>query len=772
MIRKYIFIVGILLLCGLFFSCSDDKFDSLGGNEIERIPGLPVEFEVFVKDLSGTRGLEESKKVFNSGELIHIRGEFFLKDTPEPIYQYGIIQYKELGQWNALNAAFEMYWPETTESANFTAYYLYGSTGALSSVTPMTPILLSEFQYGKDPLYGVNEGLEYGHVIRFEMEHLLTHLSLTQINPGVADEMYFTIPVEDEHYDTFNNAFVLEYDSNNNEIMGKFTQVKSETYKDDNGNPLVYISAPAEIYLEADEEIKAKYKFFLEPKDYQKFHLLYPRTREETSTYITYNGDLTAQTENDEGLLQNHYYEFSIEKSLGSVIKEDPEEEWDDENQPVVIVDVPEFVKSISRGESYSQIDENGNEVQLLEAYGEGTKLLRNVDFKYEFYDVFDDGNGGVIIPNLGLVFDGNFHYIYHIACPLFHNNNGIITNVGFVDAKTGSDYPLVSNGRYETTYGTTLDTSVNGMICRTNNGTVSNIRMNDANMVVKILTSGYTDDQSATEAHSAGILFGSNRGSASNISFGGHLELTVENFVDDTIMPNVAIGGIAGQNLGTISGISSINDEDFAVPSYNIFNKCHGTTGVYVVGGVIGNHTGVLSNVLMSSVLVDSSESSGVSSIVGGIIGAISQSTSSPARLDGCILRGEAKAGASASMININSVSYIGGVAGSMHIQGNVTDSSASVGVTGPSLNTYDEKVTYGAGGAFGRIEQTQGNTQIGSINTLACFGSTLTGIDGNVGNFAGITPAGFDEEYYQDPKKNINVKQYTNKPFIGVCQ
>lgn len=772
MIHKYLHILSPLFLCGLLFSCSDDLIDSVHREDEIRIEGLPVQFEISMKDIPGTRGLEDSKKKFESGELIHIRGEFFLKDTAEPIYQYGIIKYKELGEWTAYNDAFQMYWPETTEYANFTAYYLYGSTGSLSSVNAMTPILLSEFQYGRDPLCGVNQGLEYGHVIRFEMEHLLTHISMTQIKPGVSDEMFFTIPVEDKHYGNFNNAFVLEYNSDNKEISGKFTQVKSDTYTDDNGNPLVYVSAPAEIYMEKDEEIKARYNFFLEPKDYHTFHLMYPRTREETSTYITYNDDLSAQTENKAGLLQNHFYEFSIEKSLGAVIAEDPEEEWDDESQPIVIVDVPEFMKSISRGESYSQLDENNNEIQLLEAYGEGTKLLRNVDFNYYYYDVFEDGNGGVVIPNLGLVFDGNFHYIYHIACPFFNNNNGIITNVGFIDAKTSSLQPLESNGRYETSLGTTLDTSVNGMICRTNNGTVSNIRVSDANMVVKIRTSGLSSDQSATEAHSAGILFGSNRGTASNLSFGGHLELVVENFAEDTIMPNVAIGGIAGQNLGTISGISSINDEDFAVPFYNIINRCDGGTGVYIVGGVIGNHTGTLSNVLMSSVNVDSSQSKGVSSLVGGIVGTISQSTSSPAKLEGCILRGEAKAGSSSSMININSVSYIGGVAGAMHIQGNVTDSSASVGIKGPSSTGYDEKVTYGAGGAFGRIEQTEGNTQIGEINTLACFGSTLTGVDDNVGNFAGITPPGFDEEYYKDPKKNINVKQYSNKPFIGSQQ
>lgn len=775
MLYRYLRLIFMMIMTFVFtmaiISCNDEVLDMAQNKE--RVDNLPVAIEVNIKSPVGTRGLlDESKTSFETNELIHIRAEFTCEDLKNPgstytDIQYGVMKYSGKGKWTYESEAYSLSWPRTAISGKFTAYYLYGTTGVLSSNT-MQPILLSDFNYGEDPLTGVTDNVEWGHTVKFDMEHIFTHLLLTQISTGITEEMYF-IPHYDSDpesdYQQINNAFRLEYNEDTKEISGVFLRVPSDTYKDKDGNGLVYISGKTENYddIEEDGEVRARIRYFLQPRAYKQFDLLYPRTRTETTTYLSYSGDLTLKTGSD-GMLKNHYYEFSILKSLGISKEEDPDDDWDN-STPITILDVDEFLKAVNRGESYFQTDpETGEEIQILESSSTGTILLRNIDFNHYFYDII----GGTFLPDLSLTFDGNYHSIYNMACPLFNENHGTIKNLGIKDAVTNDNQPLQSNENYEGIKGGKADFSRNGIICRTNIGTINNLHVNHVEMTVEVKTTGTTYEDASREAHNAALLVGSNRGSISNINMAGIQKIRVKNEPSITTLPNVIIGCLTGQNLGTISSVGPMEpDEGVTSPVYTIINECNGLSGVYMVGGVVGSNTGTLRDIMMSSITVDATSSLGVESLMGGIAGNMPASTSGSPVIEECIVRGTITAGPTNSMLNINSNSYIGGVVGLLNCQGVITDSSVSVGVIGTTF--YDEKVNYGVGGAFGRIEKTTGYDE-GDINTLACFGSILSGVK-NVGNFAGVAPAGFTwDEHYAG--KDINFKQYAGNPTIAEFQ
>lgn len=766
-IRKYAYLYISTVLLLLVTACADDL--QITGQEIERIEGRPVEIEVVVNDYPGTRGLtDESKTSFAVGELIHIRAEFTLNDLDSPgqtkkEVQYGVMKYNGKGTWINFNTVDVLTWPGTAISGTFTAYYIYGSNGVLSNASnSMPPTLLSDYKFGQDPLYAQTIDVEYGHTIRFEMSHIFSYLTLTEMSAGISEELSFTIPKTEPEYENFHNAFLLEFDEATKEMTPTFLSIPSDTYYDNQGEELVFITSSTEIYETNDGDMKTKVGFFLEPSEYHKFSLLYPKSRDQMVSYLTYTRDLTALTPDQKGLLANEYYEFSILKSLGVYVDETPQDGWDDETDPHIIVDVESFLRAANAGTEYWEPDpDTGELVQILESTVAGTRLLMNVDFNHFYYDIFENEN---FVPNLSLTFDGNYHYIFHMAAPLFNENHGIITNVGFRDISTNADEPIVSSEKFEKN-GFEYDLSRNGAITRYNFGSISNIRVDNVNLNVKIHTTGIDFDESSQEAHNVALLFGSNRGNIYDISLAGTLTLTVENYSATEIMPNVIIGGLAGQNLGAISRVGPIEDENFETPVYNIINKCQGVSGVYLVGGACGSSQGNLFDIMMSSLMVDGSESTGVESIMGGLVGSVEQSQSAAAEISGCIIRGSVISGDSRYYTNLNANSYTGGLAGLMNVQGIVKNCSASISVTGATL--YDPQVTYGVGGAFGRIEQKQ--TQNGvecSIQTLACFGSSLSGLV-NIGNFTGLAPEGYSWSNFDG--FGINVKQYPQYQNIG---
>ena len=736
-----------MLLPLIIAGCSDD-WDTpewTGGENGVRILADIVEPE-------GTRGIDdESKTVFETGELIHIRAEFECEFNGQQYTEthYGVMKYAGKGVWNPLSDSYALIWPRESKKGKFTAYYMHGSTGAFTENT-MQPKLMSDYGYEEIPLSAEVVDVKYGEAVKLKMRRMFAHLKLTELREGISNQLWFTIPEGDEV--TLNNAFRFEFDPETQEITPVFMQVPSSSYKDSKGNGLVYIDSKL---IESDPtgmgDMTANVSYFLEPGVYHKFDILYPRSNDSYATYLSYGRHLNAVVKDitgEEDLKANGRYVFSILKSLGVIVDKAPEEGWDKTNA-VVEVDVEKFLRAVNSGSNYYEVDkETGEEVQILEQTVEGSRLLMNIDFKNKYYDVFgEDG----FKPILNTVFDGNYHYIHNMGCPLFYQNDGTIINLGIKDVDT-KNHPLVSCENLESN-NTVFDNSYNGIIASRNYGTVSNIRVSGVNMEVQILTSDA--DNTTQEAHNVALLFGTNSGNVYDVALAGMLTLTVENHPDETVIPRVSIGGVAGQNLGLISGIDNIDEAGFYSPMMTIINKCQGDNGVYKMGGIAGNHTGTLDDIFIPSLQIMASDSRGLESELGGLVGEVPTSASGAPSIFGCIVRGDVTAGVVEPILNLESLSYSGGIAGVFNVQGSIKNCSVSVGVCSPAPAVAN--VDYAEGGAFGYLKWTPGYAE-GEIHTVACFGSGLTGHD-KIGNFAGMVSPGYDWDYYKN--NQITVKK-----------
>lgn len=785
----HLFLALFAMVC--FAGCREDELlmpeEAIRGNDI------PVEFNVEIVNNADTRGiLNESKREFANSELIHIRAEFKCQERTEQDnvvkertdVVYTILQCTSNSyandpdngrynvKWNIYSGQPALIWPNDAVTANFTAYYISGSTGALSG-NAMAPKLLSDYKAAEIPMLAEVKDVKYGEAVRLPMIRLFSFLTLTEMQEGISNDMWFSVPASDGV--TLNNAFRILFDPDTKMITHEFSRIASEEYKDDNGTGLVFVKShkPEILEDEEDDGSAVGISFFLEPKVYHKFNILYPRTRDKYATYLTYNGDLArvlkseykdrddADRNPDGAFLPNGRYVFSILKSLGVIVDETPDDGWD-QSEPTVNIDVEKFLRAAEKGSDYFEPDpETGEEVQILESTSDGSRLLCNVSFNDEYYDVFAPDN---FRPSLHNTFDGNYHYIYDMACPLFFENHGNIINLGIRKAATNSDKPIISCEKTER-YDSTFDMSFNGIVASRNFGMVDNIRVIDVDMTVKIQT---TNDN-VQEAHNVSLLFGDNQGRVYDVGLAGKFNLTVENADGVTAMPKVMIGGIAGQNPGIIRGISYIEDEKeaFDMPEITITNKCQGDYGSYMVGGLVGNNTGDIEEVFIHSIEVDSRASLGLFSYVGGIVGQCDSSTSGAPSISNCIVRGSVAAGQVKGLTNFEASSYTGGVAGAMNLQTNIADCSVSVDVS--DTTPVDPDTEYGQGGAFGILMRLPMNTglQEGLIQVLSCYSSVLRG-NGYVGNFVGIVPKGFGWEHYKD--NQINVKQHSGRENVGL--
>lgn len=744
----YSYLAGLLLILATA-ACSDDDLIFYGPSTYGS--GPEIVFDVEIEDMEGgTRGLlEESKQSFATGELIHVRAVYDceLDGVKSTKVQYGVLKYAGHGKWNAFDASHKLVWPDDAITGTFTAYYINGSNGVLTS-NAMPEKLLSSYKYDQIPLFCEVKDAGYGYAIKLPMRRIFSYLTLTEMQEGISEQLWFTIPSDPETgLTTLNNAFRLNFDPETFEMTQDFVQVPNTDYKNSHGQPLVYIESHI-TELEVNGEVTSATSFILQPGVIHKFNILYPRGHDTYATYLTYQRDLEKLT-GPEGLKPNGRYIFSILKSLGVVVEQTPDDGWDDDD-PVIIIDVEKFLRAVNSGTDYYETDLNtGEDVQVLQSTPEGSRMVRNVDFQYKYYDIFTDDAGNIFRPNQNLTFDGNYHYIYHMGCPLFYQNDGNIVNLGIRDASTAAR-PILSTEALPVGSGT-ADVSYNGIITSRNNGNVENVRVSNVEMTVQVET---TDpDEPTQEAHNVALLFGVNRGNVYDITLAGNLNLTVENAPGVTVVPRVTIGTVAGQNLGNVSGITTIDDDGFDSPVISITNRLKGDNGAYKVGGIAGSNTGWLDDIFLPQLTIDATSSAGVESYLGGLVGDMPSSNSGAPSISGCIVRGEVRAGKVAPITNLYSLSYVGGIAGSFNVQGSVLNSSVSVGVVGS--HTFNKDVEYAEGGAFGALTRSVGTIE-GTIQTVACYANVLEGF-GYKGNFAGVVPAGFGWDHYADSQINI---------------
>ena len=723
---------------------------------------IDISFELLWPDNLDTRAYldEYGNERFSNGDMIHILGTFQTETLNEDgsktkgvESRYGALEFNGVN-WIKKEGS-DLTWPAISTSGSFTAYYISGSNGLLTGNDPTEKFPLSNLTVTTDPLIAQSKNnIPYGNAVKLEFSHICSFLTIVDLEPQVSDVYWFirTGDLKDQNGEpvVFNNAYQIGLGNGKYgpTLEFKFLQEPSEEFKD-----LVYISGHRIINEPTSENPlgTTSVQYFLEPGYYNTFQLVYPSSTTEYFKYIEYKYN-SAQTNGEsapiEPLLQaNSQYTLNITKSKGSVTVNNPFTEggWDESEDATIIVDVEEFLKAATSGNSYTE-----NNTPILQSDGNGTTtLVRNIDF-----DNYDYSNLNGFYPNIpeNVTFDGDLHYIQNLHDPLFRNNNGNIRNLG---VRKVNAY-IISEENDEN-----KDNSRNGALCHLNSGNIDNIRVKDVVLNVKI-KSYVEQGVDGSETHNVGGLAGSNIGNITEVAFGDKFEIRVSGYSDDSdVNASVLIGGVVGQNAarGKITDISILN----SALSITINNTCEGVLGNYSSGGIVGQSSGYIMGVNLSNVTVDCSSSKGVTSYIGGMAGNLTLSGNEGSMVN-CVISGKVLAGLTKKEGVITSESYIGGIAGMIYNLP-VTGCRSFIdvyGVTEPQNN-----VIYATGGAFGRINTSNSY----NFSNLIIWGGALQGATTSIGNFAGIAPSSEDwnEWYKYFGTYNISVKQFGNYNTIG---
>lgn len=740
---KYISSAILFSLLISFNSCKEDNI--FEENNRDRNSELLINFEFEIEDIA-TRGITNPKRSFEVGDVIHINGYFYDKEGNVIKESYNAYQYSASKTWTALSDALR--WPNESYSGRFIAYHVPQSNFLLKSETETLVISLSELsgsedQSDKDPLKGDTGKIQYGHNVNIKFYHACAYLQIEEVDAGLSDILLFTRKGSDGKYlSDFNNAFQLKLDSDN--ILSlEFLQQKDSDFNEE-----VYISSKSESYPDGSGQ-KCFVGFFLPPGVYNSFILGYP-TSNSMEDYLTYNKPVSSEI-SENNLKENGFYTFNIYQSLGVVIaNESTPQTWDETTDPVE-VDVEEFLWCVANGLAL----ENSEGTKILEQTPSGTKLCCNVDFKYQEYTIFPPDDkyhpDEDFEPNLdeAKTFDGNLHYIHNLASPLFRYNDGTITNLGIRYVKAN----LIS---YEENPG--YDMSRLGIFCDWNRKEINNIRLQD-----KIEINVSINSSSSQETHNVGLITGSNSGSINQVEFAGDFEIILQNHDNATSIPAINVGGFIGQNIRTLTSANQISGKSSSI---RIINRCKGVRGTYSIGGILGiNNGGNIENIVLGNFTIDSRNSEGIISNIGGVAG-LMENTSGTS-ISGCTLVGDIYAGKCIPDGTLSAIVYTGGIVGEFYNAGSVTNCRSLVNVNGTEQSNYvSQGVTYGTGGVFGRIANS--NSSAGELFDIIASGNTIDGPAISIGNFAGLVPPGetWEKNY---ASKMISVKQIVTNNIGG---
>ena len=812
--KRLIYTQILLAMLVGFASCQQDP-DLMPEQEVERTDNLPIQLEVSIGSAVDTRSVEQAKRFFSAGnpetgetaDIIHIESTFHLEEDGITSIQkrYCALEFTEEGKWVQKGGS-NFAWPNTAVSGDFKAYYVHGSTGELtanegSGSTTTTQTLFTDLVDGRDPMRADTVGFRYGHTVGLRFEHILTHLTIIELDAGIDDRLSIEAePEKPVSSDTgvqggttgaeFNNAFKISLanGSSGPEINFEFLRVEDKTTKQ------ATVQAPTELVRDKQtRQESCQVGFFLEPDCiYNKFNIYY-------STGAQYLEYVNSDPNSKDVLKGNNRYTFNVKKSAGVTITQKPEQKWDESDDFTEIVDAEGFLTAITKNEGYIE-----DKVVILEPTTNpiGTRLIRNVKFKDPYYHVFpheEDVEAGIpaydFVPNVGddNVFDGGYHYIKELCCPLFFENHGTIKNLGFLDMNIGGPKygPWLSMEAYKEEKSVkTYDYSNTGAVATQNYGRMQNIRIKNLTVNVGVV-SGTGDTEASLEVHSVGALFGINTsgGYAEQVHLSGNIDITVDN-AQNTDSPRVYVGGLAGQNVGSLIDVSQLVDnspelkEDHKPKpaSIRITNKMFGGTGDYEIGGIVGNNTGKLSEVSIpttptaangnaEAVTIDCSQSFGVISYLGGVAGIADSSQGN--EISSCLIgSGTLTAGTTGKTAYADAYSYTGGLVGVYHERTHIYNCTTFCSVIGATAGS--NTLTLATGGIFGEIKKIQANESgqadpEGTMGPLAAFGKQLEG--DNAGCFAGLV-YGTDKTWDNTYNERADVKAFGNTPYIGITK
>lgn len=811
MMKRIIYSTLLVSLVVSLAACEDKSIPGIPDDDVARVDNLPVNFEISIGDVVSSRSVEGAKTEFSAGDsvsgkgpdVIHVQSTYQLKDGSS-VTRYCAMEYTEEGTWTPMGEGF-FSWPNDATSGTFTAYYIPELTGSLtgnvddSGAAKVTQIAFSDIYDGGDPLRADDEGVRYGHTVKLEFRHILTRLTLIELAAGLDDHLAFSIDPETaarENKSQFYNGYEIKLGAEaNGDPKIEFGYVSIPSQLSPSGRRGMYIKSPTvRVRDRVTREETSEAGFFLAPnRRYNAFDIYFSNG----DRYLSYvNSD---PNDRDRLLEENNRYYFNVRKSAGVTVSTPPQERWDESDDFTTVVDAEGFLRAVNTNSAYSEYDPEKQEtVEILEATTNpsGTLLKRNIRFKTPYYHVFphpspDPDKEGTsepydFVPSLGSdnVFDGGYHYIKDLACPLFFQNNGTIKNVGFSGVDIGGD----TYGPWESSMNFYKEKNENtqyvnapyayqytGAIVTYNNGTVQNIRVKDIKVQVGIhATSPVNADQ---ETHNVGSLFGVNytTGIVEKIYLSGKIEVVVDLFPGENIVPEVIIGGIVGQNLGTMTEIEQLVDtrENVTSPTpVNIIvrNLLKGGTGAYYIGGVAGNNTGLLSEVNLptaasqgGAITVDGTQSQGMLSYMGGIAGMAESSQGN--QISSCLIAsGSVTAGTTSKSGDTDAYSFTGGLVGSLHERTSVFNCTAFLNVKG-STGT-GSGISRATGGAFGAILPIQSAGMLpGTMTAIAVYGDTLEGT--NAGCFVGEAPLG---KTWEDYKDKADVKKFPTLDYIGI--
>ncbi|MCH5226241.1 MAG: fimbrillin family protein [Muribaculaceae bacterium] len=777
-ILKYLFLVSAVFFTG----CSMDDLMLPDGNTGN---GDDLQLNISIDNFYGnTRasGVPGAKISFTPGDVIHITAVYNTATQENASTQYGAYEMGADGKWTQIGNY--LMWPNEAVSASFSAYYIPGLTdvitdGAtteaklLSDITTYDPETLSYST--DDPLVAHSTGtVKYGHSINLRFSHLCTYLTITDLEAGISREFFLSVPdrgysAYDSEQTDFTNAYQISREGN--ELKFEFVALESQEF---NNNVFVSAYTRETNSSGADSgsgdsglsKLNLIAGFFLPPGIYHDFLISYPGVAPRIYPYIEYNyigSDYSIDEDYPEtypALKANYSYSLDITKSQGiTITPPSTDEDWD--NSPGIGVNVPDFMDAVLSNSEYwwpSADDPDAKKILEPLENGTGVRLLENVDFEFKN----DERNPYGIDFSVG-TFEGGHHQIQNLSAPLFRQNNGNIRNL------------WLNTARYKITASQsavdTEDHSRLGLICGFNrsDGDIVNVRVQDVDLTYVVNTLS-AENQERNFAFNLGILVGSNAGDLDDVELMGSYTLTIEddpaNLSQNTVDASVlSIGGLVGQMAsGSLTNVSPASEF-----SMNIVNNCKGSGDLnnkrrYNVGGALGVCGYNIENIVLPNVNIDCTNSISLVSAIGGISGTLDVSADNPTAsglsIKGCIVSGSLKAGEIIAN-DIASQSYIGGLVGYVNTF-NVFECRSTCNVQGTMkvvqpyiVDGGYEPITYGTGGAFGRISNTSS-----ILEDIVAYGTSLegavtdnppTGFESYIGNFIGIAPAGvsWDTDY-----------------------
>lgn len=479
----------------------------------------------------------------------------------------------------------------------------------------------------------------------------------------------------------------------------------------------VYVSRPSEP-MTVDGKGYSRASFYLAPGAYSQFDL---RTNN-NFPFMSFRNSLT------EPLLANHPYTLNVENARGSNFVTITQSEWDEDEEPWQ-VDVKEFLKAVAEGHDYVEHD-GETEVPILKSVNGVLTLMRNLDFQY--FKSYGDLGFNPDISN-SLVFDGNLHYIVNIGYPVFRFNYGTVQNLGLKDLRFEvTAYEGTSDYNYAN------DFSRIGGLCLWNrsDSKINNVRLENFDMTVKIQAED-PREKTYNENYNIGGLCGENWGSVSGVTLKGDFSITVGPRDSDGkysyVDANINLGGVIGNHT---LYLSDVGPQAGSTYSLTLTNLCRGReewgSGVFCVGGAVGLSTAnEISQVVVTGLKVVASESDGYQQYTGGIAGRLRGDNYVIAD---CTVQGSLTCGTVSPYASnaTNAYSYVGGISGNVrgYAVSNcraVCDINANTDISADGL--------YATGGAFGRIL-----SGVVLLNNSA-FGNVLTGPANYIGTFAGIS-------------------------------